>query len=44
MKDAQEIARRARALREEKVAQHLNGRQPVKVIVVGQKLVNIVVM
>ena len=32
-----------RALREEKVAQHLNGRQPVKVIVVGQKLVNIVV-
>ena len=34
---------RRRALAEEKVVQHLNGRQVVKVIVVPQKLVNIVV-
>jgi leucyl-tRNA synthetase len=34
---------RRRALAEEKIAQHLNGRQVVKVIIVPQKLVNIVV-
>jgi leucyl-tRNA synthetase len=34
---------RARAQAEEKVAQHLNGRQIVKIILVPQKLVNIVV-
>jgi leucyl-tRNA synthetase len=37
----EEIRRRAQA--EEKVIQHLNGRQIVKVVVVPQKLVNIVV-
>lgn len=37
----EEICRRAQA--EEKVAQHLNGRQVVRIIVVPQKLVNIVV-
>ena len=37
----EEIQRRA--LAEEKVKQYLNGRQPVDVIVVSQKLVNIVV-
>jgi leucyl-tRNA synthetase len=36
-----EIRRLAQA--DEKVAQHLNGRQIVKVIVVPQKLINIVV-
>ena len=39
--DEEEIRRRA--LAEEKVAQHLNGRQVVKIIIVPQKLVNIVV-
>ena len=34
---------RRRALAEEKVVQHLNGRQVVKVIIVPEKLVNIVV-
>ncbi|MBZ5515855.1 MAG: leucine--tRNA ligase [Acidobacteriia bacterium] len=34
---------RSRAQAEEKVAQHLNGRQVVKIIIVPQKLVNIVV-
>ncbi len=34
---------RTRALAEEKVVQHLSGRQVVKVIVVPQKLVSIVV-
>jgi leucyl-tRNA synthetase len=34
---------RVRAQAEEKVAQHLNGRQIVKIIIVPQKLVNIVV-
>jgi leucyl-tRNA synthetase len=36
-----EIRRLAQA--DEKVAQHLNGRQIVKIIVVSQKLINIVV-
>src|SRR2546427_12936676 len=39
--DEEEIRRRA--LAEAKVAQHLNGRQVVKIIIVPQKLVNIVV-
>ncbi len=39
--DEEEIRRRA--LAEEKVAQHLNSRQVVKIIIVPQKLVNIVV-
>jgi leucyl-tRNA synthetase len=39
--DEDEIRRRAQA--EEKVAQHLNGRQVVQIIIVPQKLVNIVV-
>ncbi len=37
----EEIRRLAQA--EEKVAQHLDGRQIVKIIVVPQKLINIVV-
>jgi leucyl-tRNA synthetase len=37
----EELRRRARA--DEKVAQHLNGRQVVKIVVVPKKLVNIVV-
>jgi leucyl-tRNA synthetase len=41
--DATEEAIRARALADEKVAQYLHGRQTVKVIVVPQKLVNVVV-
>jgi leucyl-tRNA synthetase len=41
--DVTEDEIRSRAQAEEKVAQHLNGRQIVKVIVVPQKLVNIVV-
>ncbi|MBZ5542118.1 MAG: leucine--tRNA ligase [Acidobacteriia bacterium] len=41
--DATEEEIRARALAEPKVAQHLVGRQIVKVIIVPQKLVNIVV-
>jgi leucyl-tRNA synthetase len=39
--DEEEIRRRAQA--EEKVDQHINGRQVMKVIIVPQKLVNIVV-
>jgi leucyl-tRNA synthetase len=34
---------RARALADEKASQHLQGRQIVKIIIVPQKLVNIVV-
>ena len=41
--DVTEDEIRSRAQTEEKVAQHLNGRQIVKIIVVPQKLVNIVV-
>jgi leucyl-tRNA synthetase len=41
--DVEEEEIRRRALAEEKVAQHLAGRQVVKVIIVPQKLVNVVV-
>jgi leucyl-tRNA synthetase len=41
--DVEEEEIRRRALAEEKVAQHVAGRQVVKVIVVPRKLVNIVV-
>ena len=41
--DVEEEEIRRRALAEEKVAQHVAGRQVVKVIIVPHKLVNIVV-